>query len=234
MKRFYKLVSVSKADTGYSIDLDGKNVKTPLGTHLRAPTKALATLMQAEWSAQKDLIVPDSMPITQIITTALDRVTRDREEIKIQLLAYLDTDMICYRTEHPELYAQRQSDAWDPWLDWFEKKTGERLKTTTALLALTQSEINNRYVSKYSDDLDLWHFTLFQLLVSTTGSVVLSLAFMDRELDTDTLFTLSHVEDLLKSEIYNEDFYGIDPIQDKKWATTQQDFQAISQILENL
>lgn len=234
MKRFYKLVSLSKTDLGWNILLDGKPVKTPLGTPLYAPTEALATLMQAEWSAQGETINPESMPITQIVTTGIDRVANEREEIERQVQAYINTDMICYHAEQPEHYALRQKEAWVPWIDWFETKTGERLETTTDLSALTQSDKNNQYVSDYIKSLDMWHFTLLQILVSITGSVVLSMAFMAKEFDKDRLFDLSHVEDLLKSELYNEDFYGVAPTQDRKWNATKCDFQAIEQILDSL
>ena len=234
MKRFYTLVSTSQNPSGWSVDLDGKSIKTPLGTVLCAPTEALANLMLEEWSAQVDEIKPDTMPITQIVTTAIDRVGKERAEIERQALAYLHTDMICYRADQPESYVKRQDVAWTPWVDWFETQTGDRLKTTTSLIAITQSDKNNQHVSDYIKALDLYSLTIFQLLVSITGSIVLSMAFMAKEFDTSTLFDLSHVEDLLKSEIYNEDFYGIAPTQERKWGATKKDFAAIQQIMECL
>ncbi|MGB1077816.1 MAG: ATP12 family protein [Bdellovibrionales bacterium] len=234
MKRFYKLVSTEKTDSGWLINLDGKAVKTPLGAPLTGPNEAVANLMLAEWSAQEDDINPETMPITQIITTAIDRVSTERAEIERQVLAYLDTDMICYRAEQPEHYVLRQKEAWDPWLDWFENLTGDRLEVTTGLQALTQSSKNNQHVSDYIKSLDLHKFTVFQILVSISGSIVLAMAFMAEEFDTGTLFDLSHVEDLLRSEIYNEDFYGVAPTQDRKWNATKRDFKAINDILQHL
>ncbi len=234
MKRFYKHVAVLQTPSGYSITLDGTDIKTPLRVPLEAPTHPLALLMQEEWESQGDTINHETMPITQIITTALDRVHKDRSEIEKNVLAYLDTDMICYRAEQPETYSRRQAGAWNPWIDWFEEKTGDRLLTTTALTALKQSEKNIEYTSEYINNLDLWNFTLFQLLVSITGSVVLSMAFMEKQIDSEALFDLSHVEDLLKSEIYNEDFYGLDTTQERKWNITKRDFIAVRKILETL
>ena len=72
--------------------------------------------MCKEWDEQDGDINPDSMPINQIITTALDRVANDREEIERQVLAYLNTDMICYRAAQPEHYVVRQKEAWDTWI----------------------------------------------------------------------------------------------------------------------
>ncbi len=234
MKKFYKEASSKKSEDGYTILLDNKPVKTPLGRELSSPTQPLADLMCKEWEEQVEDIVPDSMPINQIITTALDRVANDREEIARQVLAYLDTDMICYRADQPENYAIRQKEAWDTWINWFDELTGEKLETTTALIAIKQSSNNNQFVSNYIKGLALYKFTVFQLLVSITGSIILSMAFMHRKLDTTELFNLSHVEDLLRSEIYNEDFYGTDPIQERKWNVTKKDFTAIDQILKNL
>ena len=234
MKRFYNLVSIANTQEGWTILLDGKTIKTPLGHILYAPTEGLATRMMEEWSAQEEDITPETMPISQIITTALDRVAKERDEIERQVVAYINTDMICYRAEQPQHYVDRQQEAWNPWVDWFQKQTGERLETTTALSALTQSDKSIQYVSDYIKKLDTWRFTAFQILVSITGSIVLPMAFMAKEIDTTELFNLSHVEDLLRSEIYNEDFYGTAPTQDKKWNAIKRDFKAIKTILDHL
>lgn len=231
MKRFYTTVSTSSDALGWAVLLDDKPVKTPLGKQLRAPTEGIANLMVQEWSAQEDEIEPESMPITQIITTAIDRVTAERDEIERQTLAYIDTDMICYRAQQPESYVKRQADAWDKWVEWYNQQSGDVLLTTTALSALKQPHTCHEHAVKCVKSMDLWHFTVFQILVSITGSFILSLAFMDKYFDEEELFQLSHVEDLLRSEIYNEDFYGIAPTQERKWNVTKRDFKAIRSIL---
>ena len=108
MKRFYKLVSTKKEPGGFGVCLDGKPVKTPSGTLLLAPTENLADEIVKEWAAQEEIIVPDSMPLTQILTTKIDRISKERQAMSEAVMKYLDTDLLCYRTTEPPELAQMQ------------------------------------------------------------------------------------------------------------------------------
>ena len=76
-KRFYK--SVLLADDGLSIQLDGRNLRSPAGSLLRLPTMALASAIADEWRAQGDDIDPATMPLFSLAVTVIDRVTPQRE-----------------------------------------------------------------------------------------------------------------------------------------------------------
>ncbi len=121
MKRLYKTVSHSKNEDGFAIQLDGKTIKTPNGQDLIAPNRSMADAILAEWSAQESHIVPESMPITQTLTTAIGRM-RDRSVITSSLLKYLDTDLLCYRVKEPLEIAKLQKEIWDRWLTWFDEQ----------------------------------------------------------------------------------------------------------------
>ena len=102
MKRFYTLASTQEKNGQYYITLDGKTVKTQSGHDLGTPSKALAEAIMAEWAAQGEEILPDSMPLTQILNTKIDRVSEQRDVMSKTLLNYLDTDLLCYRANEPE------------------------------------------------------------------------------------------------------------------------------------
>jgi len=87
-KRFYTMVSSKKTDEGFAIQLDGKTVQTPSKLDLVAPSQALADAITVEWSEQVDTIKPDTMPLTQILTTSIDKI-RDRDAITEQYFAIL-------------------------------------------------------------------------------------------------------------------------------------------------
>ncbi|MCB1721910.1 MAG: hypothetical protein KDI11_09165, partial [Alphaproteobacteria bacterium] len=110
MKKFYKLVSVHQDIGGWAVHLDGRPVKTPLKKTLLAPTEALAASIQEEWAAQDETIDPETMPLTQILSTQIDRVSAQRDAMSAELLKFLDTDLICYRApkDQPAGQAERQ------------------------------------------------------------------------------------------------------------------------------
>lgn len=235
MKRFYKMVTTAPVDGGYGVFLDGKPVLTPAkrGLKLVAPTKVLAEAIAAEWASQKEAIVPHSMPLTQILSTQIDRVSAERSAMTVALLKYVDTDLVCYRVEVPEVLKKRQEQYWDPALAWFEKRFGAAMKTTTELKALTQTETVHKAIEHYIGSLTAPAFTVFQLAASAAGSLILAAAFTERQLSADDLFAAIRVEEAYKAELYDEARYGPDPAQSKKDKAVKADLEA-AEIFLNL
>ncbi len=227
MKRFYKLVSINEEpEGGLSIQLDSRPVKTSSGKMLLAPTAALAQAIAGEWSAQGEVVVPDSMPLTQFLNTAQDRVAAGRPAMRNAVLAYLETDLLRYRAERPHELARRQAAAWDPWLDWFEKEFGHRLDVTGALSALSQPEQAKDRITGEIDAFDDYVFTVFQVSVAASGSLILAMAFVRRALNARGVFDACHVEEQFKAEIYREDVHGLDPQEEKRQNAIMSDLKA--------
>ncbi len=225
MKRFYKIVSHTKEQGGYAILLDGKSVHTPAKNKLICAHEALADAVMQEWAAQDEAIEPDSMPLTQLVSTKIDRVGKERAAMSAAILKYLNTDLLCYRTDEQRM-AQVQNDAWDKWLDWFAQSRGIRLPTTTTFNALQHSEEAHtsilHYVKSMCDD----QFTVFQLVTSLSGSLVLALAFMEGAASAEDIFSAARAEELYNAKRYNEEKYGPDPLQEKKDIAVKADLAA--------
>lgn len=64
-RKFYKNVSISKADGLFEINLDKNKLKTPLGTLFRVPTEPLAVVVATEWDSQKEMIKKHSMHLVR-------------------------------------------------------------------------------------------------------------------------------------------------------------------------
>ncbi len=234
MKRFYKLVSVRQEGQGYAICLDGKPVKIPSGQRLTAPNEALADAIMQEWAAQEEHIIPDDMPLTQILSTKIGRVAQEREAMTQAVMKYLDTDLLCYRTEDPPELAKMQRESWDPWLAWFGEKFGASLETTTALSAIKQSEKAHKQALHYIKSIDDNVFTVLQLVTSLSGSLVLALAFVWQVIGLEEIFDAAYVEENHKAQLYNEDLYGPDPAEEKKQRAVKRDLAAAAKFLEYL
>lgn len=231
MKRFYKLVSTHQTQNGFEIHLDGRAVKTPMRETLNAPTQGLANAIMEEWAAQGDDITPDTMPITQILSTRLDRVAHERGAMEPLILAYLDTDLVCYRTEKPDELRARQDKMWGVSLSWFEAQYGGVLKITDGLAALSQAPVLHDAVGKFVKSLDDDYFTILQLVCAASGSLVLALAFVNGAVDEDHIFEAVRIEESYKAEIYDAEKYGPDPAQEKKDKALLRDLNAAAQYL---
>ena len=238
MKRFYKLVSTEQAPEGWHILLDGKAVKTPLKNSICAPNEALANLVLHEWSDVEEVIEPNSMPLTQILSTQIDRVSAEREAMQVQVLKYLDTDLVCYRappnTPEEKAQGEEQDKLWNPWCDWFEKRFGQKLATTMDIAALKQEAAAHDNVKLFVEELDDLRFTVLQLVVPLSGSLVLALAFVEKEIDPRTLYETTHIEERFKDEMYKAEQYGRDPMQEKREKEMMRDLTAARALLDSL
>ncbi|MDH5723599.1 MAG: hypothetical protein OEY94_09800 [Alphaproteobacteria bacterium] len=231
MKRFYKLASVDQSGDAYMVMLDGKSIKTKSKKVLQHKSRDIAMLMMKEWAEQGDVIKPDTMPVTQIITTLIDHVEINREEITGNILKYLDTDLLCYHADEPEDLVKRQNDIWGRWISGFEKKYGISLKTTRGLSAVKQDQDLHRKVESDIRNLDLDRFNIVQIVTSLSGSLILALAFLDEVANAEDILECAYLEEHFKEELYDAQRYGRDPLLEKQQASKRNDLEACAEIL---
>jgi chaperone required for assembly of F1-ATPase len=225
MKRFYTMVTVHSIGPLFEIHLDGKPIRTPGGLKLAAPTEGMANAIMTEWAGQGAEIVPDSMPLTQILATAIERVGEFRDDMTHALLAYLNTDLICYRTDNEEI-AARQAAAWDPWLVWFGERYDSGLVVTDFIKAITQPHETQDAVRDALEAMDDYRFAVLQLVTSLTGSLVFGLAFDEGAMSPEEAFDAANVDEIYKAKIYNEDVHGKAPNEELRERAMKRDLAA--------
>ena len=84
---------------GFALTLDGKPARTPGKNPLVVASRAVAQALAAEWQAQGERIDPATMPLTRIVNSAIDRVAREMEPVRAEIVNYAGSDLICYRAE---------------------------------------------------------------------------------------------------------------------------------------
>ncbi len=235
MRRFYSQASSREHDDGgFAIYLDGRTLKTPGKRVLRAPTRDLGEAAAREWDAQTGMIDPETMPINQLLYTALDRVIPDRAFFIDHILAYLDTDLVCYRAQKPPELAERQLKCWESPLDWFAQMMDGEMRTTSTLVALSQPAKIKANVRRYLEGLDDYELTVVQMATSVAGSVVLAVALAEGRMDAASVFEAVHVEENYKSEVCREDLFGKAPQQERREAAVMRDLKAGREFLSLL
>jgi chaperone required for assembly of F1-ATPase len=205
MKRVYKEAQPVVTADGYGIALDGKPLRTPGKQDLVVPNKALAAAIADEWNAQTKEIRPASMPMTRLATTALDRVSPNREAVVQQAAKYAGTDLVCYRATRPPVLAARQQAVWQPLIDWAVLRFDAPLTVTTGVIPQSQSAVALRAFAAaiaVRDD-----FTLMALHAATTstGSLVIALALLEGHIDADEAFAASQLDESFQIEAWGED-----------------------------
>jgi len=225
MKRFYKDVTVrpSLSGAGFEVLLDSKNIKTKKGLVLNAPSEDIANAVAEEWRAQVNEILPQTMPLTQILNTRMDRVEYERAAITQYLLKYLDTDLLCYRVAEPEDLAAHQEKIWSPYLTFFEDFFHIKLALTTDLFALTQNVDAHEKLKNYVTALDHDRFTILQIITALAGSIILGVCFLEKFQDAEDLIGAIYLEEFFREQFYNIEKYGRDPIFEKTLKNSNSD-----------
>ena len=205
MKRFYKTVTTEKVDSGHAIRLDGRAVKTPARAELVLPTSALGLSVAAEWDAQEEDINPRAMPLTGLANAAIDRVIPDPAAFAQILAAYGETDLVCYRADHPAELIGRQAECWDPLIDWAQQRYDIEFEIVHGIMHCAQPDETVERLSAAVRAYDGFQLAALQPLVTISGSLVISLALAEGEIDGRAAFDAAHLDELWQVEQWGED-----------------------------
>ncbi|QBF30141.1 ATP12 family chaperone protein [Thalassococcus sp. S3] len=204
-KRFWKAASVIADADAFTVELDGRRLRTPAKQHLILPTSAMAETIAAEWAAQEDVVDPLTMPVTRSANAAIDKVTPQRTEVADMLAEYGDADLLCYRADGPEALAQRQADLWDPALDWAADYLGVRLLPRAGLMHEAQAPEALKRLSDRVHALGPFQLAAFHDLVSLSGSLILGFAVARNWKTADTIWQISRLDELWQEEQWGRD-----------------------------
>lgn len=205
MKRFYKHAAAQPTEGGYQVCLDGKPIRTPAKAAMVLPTQALAEAIAAEWEAQEDKIVPDTMPQMTLAATAIDRVVPNFEAVAEEAAGYAGSDLLCYRADGPDDLVVRQAEGWDPVLEWAQTRYDVRFTVTNGLMPVDQPEETRERFQTVAKGVDPFSMTALHVLTSAFGSFILALSVLERERSPAEAFDLSRID-----ETHQEELWGID------------------------
>ena len=204
-KRVYKAVSIEADGGQWRILLDRKTLSTPMRKPLVTTAKSLAEAIAAEWDAQKVHVEPETMPLTRLLSTAIDKVTPDRAGIIAELMRYVDSDMLCYRATHPADLRARQGAIWQPVLDWVAATTGAKMAVVHGIVPLRQHPETAAALERAKTSLSDIELTAFQAAAAITSSLALSLALVRQRLTAAEVFAAAQLDESYQIEKWGED-----------------------------
>jgi chaperone required for assembly of F1-ATPase len=201
-KRFYKTVTVTET---LGIALDGRTVRTPLKAPLVLPNRALAEVVAAEWSAQKEFINPLAMPFTKLANTAIDRAIAESSKIAAEILEFAGSDMVCYRADSPESLVLRQSTHWDPVIVWAKSELKANFVTADTMTHKPQAAQALQALEIYITNLDPFSFVAVHNLTTLTGSALLAIMIAAGAISADAAWLAANVDEDWQIETWGED-----------------------------
>ncbi|CAO3429793.1 ATP12 family chaperone protein [Azospirillum doebereinerae] len=206
MKRFYTAAGVGAVSGGgFQVELDGRPIRSPAKAPLVFRSEALAQGVAAEWQAQGDKIDANAMPLMQLASTAVDLVPAKRGEIVNAVSAYAETDLLCYRAEHPETLVDRQARVWQPLLDWAALQYDAPLRVCAGLMPQPQAPEALRALRHAVEGYDDWMLAALQTVTGACGSLIVALALIEGRIDAAEAFEASQIDESFEIERWGED-----------------------------
>lgn len=229
MKRFWTLAEVRHGEQGWTIELDGKPLRTPARAVLALPAEPLAAAIAAEWAGAGEEVDPRAMPLTGLANAAIDHVAPDPPAFAGTLAKYAETDLLCYRAEGPRALVEQQAQAWDPLLGWARRRFEVDFLVTPGLLHVAQPKATVERLAHAVRQLGAFQLAGLSPLVTIGGSLVAALAIFDEALGPEEAWDAVSVD-----ERWQIEQWGADPEAEQALANRRRDFLAAAHFLDLL
>ncbi len=206
VKRFYKSVEVREVEGWCALTLDGRFARTPGRSRIASPSRALMQRVAEEWERQGETIDPAEMPITKLLNSAIDGVSRTMDETRAEIARYAGSDLLCYRAEAPEAVAERQRLAFDPTLEWASETLGARFALAAGVMHVEQPP---ETLAAFRDALEGFDdpaaLAALSAMTTLTGSALLALAVARGFRDAAEAWRAAHVDEDFQAERWGVD-----------------------------
>jgi ATP synthase F1 complex assembly factor 2 len=179
-KRFYQDVGINRSGSGWNVTLDAKPIKTPARDNLLLPSEAIAWGIATEFESQRDVIVPATMPLMTIASTAIDVTRSDIHASVDRIVKFLETDTVCFLHEDEPELQRMQREAWDPLRKLVAENLGVITHQTAGIsLHSGQSSVGVYAIQSTLKSLDFWRLTTMEVSASSAKSAVIALALLN-------------------------------------------------------
>lgn len=207
IRRFYSEVTVTEQPGGWQVMLDIRGVKTVGGAPQLLPNRPLAEALAAEWRGQGEKIDPASLPLRDMADYAIDIVSRDPEGTTEGLLAYAETDTLCYRADPDEPLHARQQTLWEPLLAGFEAANGVTFTRVSGVLHRPQPPATLAALRARMLTLSPFELAGLEAMTKLAASLTIGLAALDaaQEQEPLALWQAACLEEEWQAELWGRD-----------------------------
>ena len=205
MKRFYKDVTVMKSETGWSVLLDGRAIKTQGGRAQIVPSEALAGMLAAEWRDQGETIDPAGFRFRDMADYAIDVIATDPGEVIEKLLGYAETDTLCYRAEPEDALFRRQQEVWEPIVAAVEAREDIVLHRVSGILHRPQPPETRAKLRDRLARLDPFALAALEQTTALAASLCIGLESLVEGADGEALWVAANLEEDWQADLWGKD-----------------------------
>lgn len=210
MKRFYKAVAAQPVEGGWQVALDGRAVKTAGGQPQIVPTERLAKALAAEWDAQGEDVAPETLVLRALADYAIDVVAPASSAAIRAILAFAETDTLCYRGDEGEALIERQCEVWEPLLTAAEARWDIHFTRLSGVIHQAQPEATLTRLTEVLAALDAFQLAALRDTASLAASLVIGLAALDPQADPHALWNAANLEEDWQVELWGKDWEAME------------------------
>lgn len=205
-KRFYSSVDVARGEDGFSVTLDGKQVRTP-GHKIPVVVQALgiAQAMAEEWAAQGEFIDPAIMPMVRLINSAVESGEEMAPAFRAEIGKFAGNDLLLYRADSPQELVAEQERHWDGALVKLARHFDVAFQPTIGILHQKQPDATLLRLDAALEGQGLHMLTALVSITGLTGSGLLAIALLNQLLNEDEVWEAAHVDEDYQIRLWGED-----------------------------
>lgn len=209
MKRFWdQATTMPRPDGRHGVLLDGRPLRLPGGAVLATESLPLAEAIAAEWQqagrVKGGQMRQEDVPLTRLLGTAQERIEPDPAPTIDAIAQFGATDLLCYRAPDHRL-AGRQSEAWQPLLDWAAQTLDAPLVVTQGLMPVVQPPQSMKALHAAVARQEVARLAALGVAVPVLGSLVLGLALSLGRLDANEAHRLATLDEAFQAELWGSD-----------------------------
>lgn len=221
IRRFYTEVTLGDVPGGWQVLLDKRGVKTVGGAAQVAPTRALGEALAAEWRRQGEQIDPASLPLRDMADYAIDMVAPDPARVADGLMAYAETDTLCYRADPGTPLHAHQQAVWEPLLTRLEAAHGIALVRVSGILHHPQPPAALAVLRARLGRIDPFALAGVEAMTTLAASLMIALAALDAAGEEEPLALWRAV---CLEEEWQADLWGRDEEAEQRRVRREADF----------
>lgn len=204
-KRFYKSAISAELESGWTVTLDGRGVKTPARNDLLLPTQALADIIAEEWAGQDAVLDIAGMHLTRLANVAIDRTPVTRAALCDEVVRYCETDLLCHLAEGSSELREAEEVRWSPVRAWAGQALGVVLIPVEGISPAQQPPASLEAARRYAEAMDDYRLTGLAFACGVFGSALLAMAVEHGHLSAADAFAASRADEDFQSQQWGED-----------------------------
>ena len=184
------MIKIIKVNNNYRFLKNNQNLKTESGNILFVKRKKHAKLIIEEFLQQTKSKNPNTLLNLTLFSCNLNK--DEIEQIKQKIIELLNFDLLLFRSFDETELVKIMEKEFDPFICEFEDLFDCKFEKIFSIVH--SYNLKHLLFKSYLDKLDIFKLTTLYKLSSLTKSVILSYFFVNKKINSKTLYKLTNIE----------------------------------------